>query len=406
MRRFSLALLTAMATLGPLAARGEIFVLVGGGRVEGDWLNAKEVPRTQYVIKTRAGGTVTLARRQVDRVIHQNALQLEYEQVRSRYPDTAEGQWALAEWCREHHLPAARKHHMERVLELDPENVAARRGLGYLKVKGVWMTREDRMTKRGFIRYKGRWRLPLDVEILERRRKEELAVKGWIGKLKRLREALDSETASEAADTIRAIRDPFAQQAIRRQLEREPDQRVQRLYLETLANIATPAALKTLVDVSLHGTSEEIRLTAVELLAKQKEPEVTQMYIAALRDKQNEVVNRAAIGLASLEDPASLRPLIDALETKHKYRYVEGQPGMINSTFGKSSSSAGGFSGGGGGGLSVGGGPKIVTRRMKNPAVLDALVNLTGVNFDYDVKRWKYWLASQKRPGSVDARRD
>jgi hypothetical protein len=39
--------------------------------------------------------------------------------------------------------------------------------------------------------------------------------------------------------------------------------------------------------------------------------------------------------------------------------------------------------------------------------VLDALVALTGKNFNFDVQAWKYWFAGQKKPPEkIDGRRD
>ena len=43
---------------------------------------------------------------------------------------------------------------------------------------------------------------------------------------------------------------------------------------------------------------------------------------------------------------------------------------------------------------------------MANAEVLDALVRMTGVNFEYNSAQWKAWLASRKKPESEDARRD
>jgi hypothetical protein len=59
----------------------------------------------------------------------------------------------------------------------------------------------------------------------------------------------------------------------------------------------------------------------------------------------------------------------------------------------------------GGMGLSVGQRPKIVTERMNNRAVLEALDKLTGVNFGFDLGAWNAWYASQKRRDVTDARR-
>ena len=67
-----------------------------------------------------------------------------------------------------------------------------------------------------------------------------------------------------------------------------------------------------------------------------------------------------------------------------------------------------GFSNRGGlGGLSVGGGAKVIHKQMANQAVLDALVAITGRNFNFDKQEWRQWFAGQKKPSApVNTRRD
>jgi hypothetical protein len=119
-------------------------------------------------------------------------------------------------------------------------------------------------------------------------------------------------------------------------------------------------------------------------------------FVKELRSKDNAVVNRAARGLQRMKDRSAVGPLIDALVTTHKIK-VAGNPGNISTTFGS----------GGGGGLSAGGGgPKIYTVHTSNQAALDALIALTGTNFNFDKQAWKYWFATQKRPDGVQGRRN
>ncbi|HEX4148125.1 MAG TPA: hypothetical protein VHY20_04020, partial [Pirellulales bacterium] len=197
------------------AARADTFVLASGGKVEGTLANPQESPREKYVIKVAAGGEITLARDQVKEIIRKRPAEVDYDKIRATYPDTVEGQWALAEWCREQHLSEARKVHLKRVLELDPDHAAARGALGYSKFDGQWKTQPEVMSERGYVDYKGRWRLPQEVEILEQQRKAELAEKTWISNLKRWREWLASGRSQEATKLIQDIRDPSAVAAIK-----------------------------------------------------------------------------------------------------------------------------------------------------------------------------------------------
>jgi len=66
-----------------------------------------------------------------------------YLQQREEQPDTVAGQLALAAWCAENGLAEQRRAHLARVLELDPDQAAARAQLGHRRVGGVWVTREE-----------------------------------------------------------------------------------------------------------------------------------------------------------------------------------------------------------------------------------------------------------------------
>jgi hypothetical protein len=59
-----------------------------------------------------------------------------------------------------------------------------------------------------------------------------------------------------------------------------------------------------------------------------------------------------------------------------------------------------------GGGLSMGGGPKAARVPVRNDRVLEALVELTGANFGWDVTAWRAWLARRESPpADYDPRR-
>jgi hypothetical protein len=325
----------------------------------------------------------------------------EYEVIKANYPDSAEGQWELAEWCRKNRLSSQRQTHLERVIALEPDHAAARRALGYQKQGGEWVTQEQIMTERGYVRYKGRWVLPQEVKQIEEKRKNTAAENQWVSTLKKWREMLGDERSNEAIANIQSINDPFAIRAIESQLKEEPSDQVRALYLKALARIDNAESVRLLVRASLHDTSEEVRLTAIDYLAEKKYPEVVALYIQSLRSKENVEINRAAVGLAAMENPAAIPALVDALVTMHTEVVTVGSPG-ISSTFarpgGKNSApTLNGFS--------TGQSTYEVTRALQNHGVLDALIKLTGVNYDFDVANWKAWLASRKKGDSLDQRR-
>ncbi len=71
------------------------------------------------------------------------------------------------------------------MVELDPENRLARMALGYAQIDGRWVQPDQYKQEQGYVRYKGNWLLPQEVEIAEKKRKDDLAQKQWYASLKR-----------------------------------------------------------------------------------------------------------------------------------------------------------------------------------------------------------------------------
>jgi len=382
-------------------AEADVFILANGGRVVGELVNPSQVPpRATYTIETPAGCRVTLSRSQVKERLRPRPAEIEYEKTRPRYPDTVEGQWALAEWCRENTLLAERKIHLERILELAPDHEKARRALGYFLRDGEWTTEEQTRKKDGYIRYKGRWRLPQEKKLAEEQAATKAAQGEWKQKLNRWQEWLATNKAPLACENIRKIDDPSAIPALADALKKDSRDQARMLFIEALARIGTPVAVRVVSVQALEDPIEEVRLTCLDYLKQVKGREAADYFIRRLRSADNVEVNRAAVGLRCLDDRSAIGPLVDALITVHKFKVSSGNPGQMSTTFGTGA-------GGAPGGLSVGGGPKIITRTLTNQAVLDALISLTdGVNYSFDVGRWKAWYAAQKKHQGVDARRD
>jgi hypothetical protein len=370
--------------------------------VEGTVLNPNETPREKYIIRTKTGGEVILTKDLIKEVQQQSAIQQEYEKIRPKYPDTVDGQWALAEWCRERYQTELRRRHLERVIELDADHKRARAALGYQWERGEWRTRDSIMQSRGYVKdAAGAWRLPQEIEDKAKKDEQKRAEARWFAEIKRHRAALadanDPQGQADAARALSAIVDPNAVPVIKKQLEVEENPVVRKLYIQMLAQINTPAAIQLVARGSLEDPVEELRLTCLDFLAKEPRPAVTSFYVERLRSKDNVQVNRAAIALARMKDPAAIRPLIDALVTRHQFKVVTGGgPGSMGAGFGND----------GGGSFSAGGGPRLVSRDIPNAAVRDALSVLSdGKDFDFNEVAWKNWYAAQKKGPALDARR-
>lgn len=380
-------------------ARGDVFELANGGRIEGRRVESAD-DRETYTIET-ATGRISIARSQVEKVESTSAEEREYAALARRLPDTVDAHWKLSEWCREHKLRRESQQHLARILELDPQHVEARTLLGFKKNDGQWMTRDEVMNSRGLVLYDGRYVTSQHVELLERAKDAKLSQADWSDKFERWRRALVGRRADRAAQAlaeVRQVRDPMAAAPLVRLLEREEDPDLKRLWIQVAAEIDQPSCIGALIDLSLYDNDEEIRTMSLDALVDLRRPEIVAPYVRALGHKNNEIVNRAGEAIGQLGNRDAIGPLISALITNHRFQISGGNSGQMGVSFAPDGSS---------GGMSFGGGgPKFVNKEIRNPAVLGALVQLAGTSFDYDQNAWRAWLAAQARAKTVDVRRD
>jgi hypothetical protein len=264
-------------------------------------------------------------------------------------------------------------------------------------------SQQEVMSERGYVRYRGSWRTVQEIELIERAERANLARKEWVQKLERLRKQLDAGTSSaiaagrpgNVAEEIREIADPHAVPAIVAALGQEQVWPVRLLYVEALSHIASGEARMALVATAVDHPDEETRAAATERLAAVAAETAVPPLVAALASSDNARLNRAAEALGRLGRPSAVAPLIAALETQHLTTVGDGPgEGATSATFTPQ-----------GGGLAMGGGKKRVKVTMKNDRVLEALVTLTGVNFEWDARAWRAWLAHRKAPAGFDPRR-
>lgn len=404
-RQRQAALFTALAcavVLSAPAARADIFRLESGGQVEGEWLNQAEQPLTRYLVRTADGLTLTLALAQVKEAVRQSPAELEYRRLAPLAPDTLDGQWSLAEWCRKHGLTRQREAHLRRMIEIDPNHKEARYALGYQFLKGQWVSRSDFRRQEGYEFYKGRWRTPQEIEILETRARVELAEKDWLVKLRRWRANLDDpDKAKYGYESLLAVNDPVAVRPLGQLFSHERMRAVKMLYADILANIKTPEAVAILVDRTLGDLDEEILYCCLDKIVALQPPHAADPFVAALKDKDNGRVNRAAIALAKLHDLSTISPLIDALVTTHT-RVLPGRAGPNATTTAFSDS---------GTVMKQNEGPQVQIVHVQNQQVLDALAKLTGTSFGFNKTAWRYWhaqeqIAQETGKPAIDARRN
>jgi len=334
-----------LALLCP-ASRADMVLLHNGGRIEGRWVNRDEAPLRHYIVELPRGGR----------------LQLDPAQVRQ-------------------------------VLAGPADDIAERRARGQQMIDGAWVQRETWLRQQGYEYDRGRWRSGPELRLLKARRQRETAEQAWAVRLRTWRKALDGNRTNPQGMQVGAIADPAALTPLRAMLGREPVPELRRLYLQALARIDAPEARQALVEVSLADDDVEVRLAALEHLAERASPEVIAALIAALEDRDNRRINRAAIALGRLGDPTALAPLIESLVTTHRWSWTGGGPSRdaLSTTFvhGPASAPAG---------FVAGRRTEFVLQQLANPDVLAALVTLSrGSSFGYNQTAWRNWLAAERR---------
>ncbi len=256
-------------------------------------------------------------------------------------------------------------------------------------------TQQELMAERGYVRHRGGWRTAQEIELLERAERATLAQKEWNGRLERLRRQVDqSARADQAAEEIREISDRFAVPALATALSQEPSFRVRSLYVEALSRIRSSDATTVLIATAIDHSDPETRIAATERLIVIGPHQALPAILSALAGSDNARINRAAEVIGRLGVPSAVSPLINALETQHIIVVGSGAEGATSATFTPS-----------GGGLSMGSGKKNSKVSVQNERVLQALITLTGVNFEWNRSAWRAWLANRQSPPDFDPRR-
>jgi hypothetical protein len=380
-------------------ATAEVFVLAGGGRVEGTLLNPEQDPRVNYVVKTAEGVHLTLDGARVRNFQQDTDLRRRYEEFLADLPDTAAGHWDMARRCEQAGLKAEREFHLQRVLKFEPDHTDARHALGYSQVDGRWVKMEEFRRNQGYTRFRGGWRLEQEKRLMEREEDRELEVKDWKRKLKMWRSWLIKQRGNEgeALAAIRAMDRKRCAPALADQLQEEDEHpQLKLLYIEVLGKLESQVAVSAFIDRAIEDPDATVRDRCLDELAKFGSEAAAQAFVKKLDDENNVIVNRAAAGLARLRDPSTTLPLIEALTTRHRQVI---SPGSGNLGVGFSNGNLSGFSAGNRG-------PKVIEREVRNQAVLSALTQIhEGVNYAYNKEQWRNWYARQNTPEGINLNR-
>jgi len=242
-----------------------------------------------------------------------DSVQAEYEKRAAAVkPVDAGGQFRLALWCEQHGLKAAARRHYRAVVVVEPDHRAARRALGYEKVRGRWVEGEDLMRAKGFRQHDGTWVTPEEYALLAR---DEIAAR-------RAREA--REKADEALK--RAYnQDPKVRGRALAAIERLPAKyrlrplsiaaraRFKDVRMRAVRNLGTldaEDALPPLYKRAIFDKDEEVRQAAVDAVKATDAEDKIAPFVQALNSPFDSVRIHAAKALGALGDERAVGPLV------------------------------------------------------------------------------------------------
>ena len=434
------ALVLAIGSVG-VAASADDLRLLGGGSLQGEAVPIEGRPGFVEIYTASSDRPYVFRADRVEAVSTDDGPLDAYLRRRGTIAETAEAQHAFGLWCEERGLTGPAEVHYRRAVELDDGHGPSHEKLGHVEFDGRWMTYDELRAAQGLVKFDGRWVTPEEKGELADRARAAEARTSWARRIKQILGAYRDGTPAgraEALDLLRRINDPDAVIPLVDLLgQMEPSLRM--LMVEILADVDDPIAASGLAHQIVREPDDQIRLLALNELARRGDPDVVDRLVEALDESDPDRVGRAAwalAGLGAVEAVPKLIPELVSRQRRVETVYVTEPTGGgmgLNASFGT-------FGGGGptipvltgpavapgtiafgvqavpvyqyngqGPGISYGAygaapRPVTVPRQVvrsfayQNVEVLAALERLTGQNFGYDLEAWRRWLRAEFRP--------
>lgn len=434
----------ALALASPEALADRI-QLRDGSHLKGALLDDLKTSATIRVLIENSARPLVFNRDQIVRVTPESDVFDDYFAIRDSFPNTAEGQFKLGQWCEQHHLSGLAPTHYRAAVQLDKNHAEANKKLGHILHEGAWITHDDLKRSQGLVLRDGHW---ISADEQERRnflRSENDAHATWTRQLDLIRRHLKvgpAEDRQHAETQLFAIDDPAAIPAMLEVFGNE-ELPLRALLVRRLAAAPWPEARLALARLALAETDATLWNQILSDLEAPPDPEVPKIFVAALDTRNLAQAARAARALARLKTRAAVPALIQAL-VKVEVRMVPvpvkgravgpgapspnpGYTGLIGQAYvanvepvvGEGVVAYRPIVSTVGSGVTTGGNgyansqpvtptfslPSPVRFYYPNKEVLTALEEITGRNFGYDKTAWNRWLETSFRVEQQPARR-
>lgn len=407
-RAWGIGVILTVALGWPCGLRADQFKLKDGRTVEGE----VEKDLGDKLLVRLAIGTLEIDKKDIESQTPGETPWRKYDKEKLKHPDTAAGNYEMAQWCHKHGLRGREIEHLRKTIKLDPNHEAARLALGHVKIKGKWI--DPRKQKKEEEK--------ADPQRIEQEQQEqvdklvrEIVTKYFLRVKAVFNDRLQGKSPTDAKfidgrKQLLAIQDPLAIPAISNVLAKggEP---VRRVMIECLSQFLQDEATMNLLVISVMDPSPEIRqLAAVELIHR-KDARLVDRLRDALASTDEFTLRNAAAALGVIKARDAVPDLINALSRETKQLVVVTRPVFlrrVTSTFG--------------GGTTVVVDDRNYYYRPDRISVLDpevilstetttevqivsiyrtevqeALISITGVNHGFDGDAWMKWWKQNKK---------
>jgi hypothetical protein len=330
----------------------------------------------------------------------------EYNQHISSLKDVPDAHWELYEWCGDQpsgsvRFKDQRQFHLERIMELDPNDDGAKRKLGYSYIRedDRWVPEKRYHQSLGYEKRGTGW-APMKQRDVDHRYNQINSAQGnrksafrvWTKEARKP----NPNVASLRSELFR-ICDATAVPIIFDALKEEPNPALRALYIDAIGRVPSQVALNALCVVAVEDSVAGNREKALALLSQDQYPNNSAVAVLStyLANELNAFVRRAAFGIGELGEPSATLPLVAALVTRHVVQPA-GQEGRMQ------------FGIGGDGNLnnfSTGGDTKAKMQDIPNQEVVNALTKITKQHFGFNAAAWKNWYIGNHTHVTIKVRR-
>jgi hypothetical protein len=226
--RRSLVLAGALVAAAPAAA--DVIHLKTGRSIEG--ASSPGAKKGTIEVRKADGVVVVLLEADIVRIEKKEDPASELERrLRAVPPDEVEPLLDLLGWAREKSLHREAKGIARRIIDIDPNDEAARKELGYVVYENKWILESELRKRKGLVRFRDEW--------MEAAEKERRLLREAAKEVEDLFELVESENPyiqSYAVQRILARREPALRETFRSRL-RDPREAVRMVALGGLANL-------------------------------------------------------------------------------------------------------------------------------------------------------------------------